>query len=181
MGGPSQIDPTVIHAIVLCMVVVAAFTDVRKGVIPNWLTLPPLALAPIAYGLVDGFRGVLASLLGLLVCAVVPLFIYYRGGMAGGDVKLFAALGAVGTVNLGLEMQFLSLVCASIYALGHLAWIGRLSSSLANSFFLALNPVLPRRWKRTISPALMHRIRLGAAILLGSIIALAGKHRELWG
>jgi len=180
MGGPSNIDPTVIHAVILGIVAVAAFTDVRKGEIPNWLTLPPLVVAPIAYGMVDGVRGVLASVVGLLVCSLVPLLVFYRGGMAGGDVKLFAAVGAVAGIYLGLEAQFLSLICASIYAVGQLAWNGRLVSSLGNSMFLGLNPVLPRKWRRTISPALMHRIRLGAAILLGAIIAIAGHHRELW-
>jgi len=180
MGGTSQIDPLVIHIVVLALVGVAAFTDVRWGLIPNWLTLPLLAIAPIAHGMVDGIRGVLTSVLGILVCSLVPLLVFYRGGMAGGDVKLFAALGAVGGLYLGLEAQFLSLVAASIYAVGQLTWNGRLMGSLGNSVFLAFNPVLPRKYRRTIAPELMHRIRLGAAVLLGTTIAVAEKHRELW-
>lgn len=180
MGGVSQADPLIIHVAVIALVGVAAFTDVRAGVIPNWLTLPPLVLAPIAHGLVDGVRGVLASVLGMLVCALVPMLVFYRGGMHGGDVKLFAAVGAIGGLYLGLEAQFLSLVAASIYALGQLAWNGKLLGSLTSSLFLGLNPVLPKRMRRTIAPELMHRIRLGAAILLGAAIAVAEKHRELW-
>ena len=180
MGGTAEIDPVVLHVAVLAMVGVAAFTDVRGGIIPNWLTLPPLVIAPIAHGLVGGVRGVLASVLGMLVCSLVPLLVFYRGGMAGGDVKLFAALGAVGGIYLGLEAQFLSLVAASIYALGQLAWNGRLLTSLGNSLYIGLNPVLPRRLRKTIAPELMHRIRLGAAVLLGSAIAIFEKHRELW-
>lgn len=162
------------------MVAIAAFTDVRGGVIPNWLTLPPLVVAPIAYGMVDGMRGTIASLLGMLVCALVPLLVFYRGGMHGGDVKLFAALGAVSGIYLGLEVQFLSLCAASIYAVGQLAWNGRLLRSLSNAAFLGLNPLLPRRLRRTIAPELMHRIRLGAAILLGAMIAVGEKHQDLW-
>jgi len=181
MTGSSEIDPRVIHGVIVGLLAIAAYTDVRRGEIPNWLTLPPLVLAPLAYGVVDGTGGVLSSVMGLLVCALVPLIIFYRGGMAGGDVKLFAAVGAIGGLYLGLEIQFLSLVCASIYAIGQLAWDGKLLGSLASSFFVGLNPILPRRWRRTIPPALMHRIRLGAAILLGACIAIAGHHRELWG
>lgn len=177
---PSQLDWT-FHGIVLILACIAAFTDVRRGEIPNWLTLPALVIAPIAHGMLDGGSGLLASLVGMLVCSIVPLIIFYREGMAGGDVKLFAALGAVAGVELGLSAQFLSLIAASIYAVGQLAWNGRLLASLGNSLFLGLNPVLPRRWRRTIPRELMHRIRLGAAILLGSAIALAGQHRELWG
>ncbi len=180
MGGTSQIDPLVIHLVVLALVGVAAFMDVRRGVIPNWLTLPVILMAPIVHGMVDGIRGVLTSVLGILICSLVPLLVFYRGGMAGGDVKLFAALGAVGGLYLGLEAQFLSLVAASIYAIGQLIWNGRLLGSLGNSMFLTLNPVLPRKYRRTIAPELMHRIRLGAAVMLGSAIALTEKHRELW-
>ena len=181
MGGTSGIDQNILHATVLLLAGVAAVTDVRKGTIPNWLTFPALAAAPIVHGWADGFGGLLRSLIGMLVCSLVPLLVFYRGGMAGGDVKLFAAIGAVGGLYLGLEAQFLSLVVASIYALGQLTWNGRLVTTLGNSLFLGLNPVLPRKWRRTIAPELMHRIRLGAAILCGTAIAVAGHHREIWG
>ena len=175
-----ELEESILHGAVLVIAGIAAFTDVRRGEIPNWLTLPILALAPIGHGLAAGFSGLLDSLIGLLVCALVPLILYYREGMAGGDVKAFAAIGAVGGVYLGLEAQFLSLVAAAIYALGQLAWNGRLASGLGNTVFVGLNPVLPRRWRRTIPVELMHRIRLGAAILLGTAIAVIDKYPELW-
>lgn len=181
MGATSAIDSNILHGVLLALAGVSAFTDVRRGQIPNWLTLPVIVIAPVAHGILGGTRGLLDSAIGLLVCAIVPLLIFYREGMAGGDVKLFAAIGAVGGVTVGLEAQFLSLVVASIYAVGQLTWNGKLVTSLGNSLFLTLNPVLPRKLKRTIAPELMHRIRLGAAILFGTSIAIAGHHRELWG
>jgi prepilin peptidase CpaA len=171
----------VFHAVVLAITVVAACTDVWKGEIPNWLTLPVIVAAPIVHGVMSGGAGLLDSLIGLLVCSIVPLIIFYRQGMAGGDVKLFAAIGAAGGIYVGLEVQLLSLVAASIYAIGQLAWNGKLLRSLTSSLFLGLNPILPRRFRRTIPTELMHRIRLGAAILLGAIIVLANKHPSVWG
>ena len=176
-GGDT--DPAA-HLVVLGIALIAAFTDVRRGIIPNWLTLGAIVIAPIVHGMVGGFGGLLASVMGMLICSLVPLIIFYRKGMAGGDVKLFAAIGAVGGYALGLEVELLALVCASIYAVGHLAWNGRLFHSLTNSLFLGLNPILPKRWRRTMSSALMHRIRLGAAVALGAFIAISGHHRELW-
>ncbi len=175
----SELDP-IFHGVILALAGVAAFTDVRRGEIPNWLTLPVLVGAPVVHGVLSGAGALMSSLIGLLVCAIVPLIIYYRQGMAGGDVKVFAAIGAVGGVYVGLEAQLLSLVAASFYAVGQLAWNGQLVRSLGNALFISLNPVLPRRMRRTVPLELMHRIRLGAAILLGSIIALAGHHRDLW-
>lgn len=180
MLGTIALDP-IVHGVVLGLAGIAAFTDVRSGVIPNWLTLPVLLAAPIAHGLAGGVQGFLGSLLGLLVCAIGPLLLYFFNAMAGGDVKAFAALGAVAGAHLGLEVEFLAVVSAAIYSVGQLAWNGKLLRSLGNALFLALNPVLPRRFRRTIPRELMHKIRLGAAILLGAVIALAGHHRELWG
>lgn len=180
MAATTELAP-VFHGVVLAMAGIAAFTDVRRGLIPNWLTLPVLLGAPLVHGLLSGGAGVIGSLIGLLVCAIVPLIIYYVGGMAGGDVKLFAAIGAVGGVYVGIEIQLLSLIAAAIYAIGQLAWNGKLLSSLTSSFFLGLNPILPRRFRRRIPTELMHRIRLGAAIFLGTLIVLSGRHPTVWG
>src|SRR5262245_42169881 len=135
MPGTSELDP-ILHAVVLALAAIAAFTDVRKGEIPNWLTIPPLFVAPIVHGVLGGHAALFGSLIGMLVCSIVPLLVYYQKGMAGGDVKLFAAIGAVGGVYVGLEAQLLSLIAASIYALGQLAWNGKLVPTLGNSFFV---------------------------------------------
>ena len=169
------------HVAVLAVASVAAFTDVRGGKIPNWLTLPAIGLAPIVHGVVDGFGGLLGSLVGALACSVVPLILYYLKAMAGGDVKVFVAIGAIGGVYVGFETQFLAVAIAAIYAIGQLVWSGKLLRSLANVFFIIFNPVLPRRRRRKLAPELLHRIRLGAAVALGAAIAVAGHHRWLIG
>jgi prepilin peptidase CpaA len=181
MPGSSELAQTVVHAAILLIAAIAAFTDARRGEIPNWLTYPLIVLAPIAHGLVSGFSALLHSVIGLLVCALVPLFLFFRGeGMAAGDVKAFTAIGAVGGVYLGLEAQLLSMIGAAFYAVGHLAWNGRLLRGLSNSVFVAVNPVLPNRWRRPLPPELMHKIRLGPAILLGAMITVVDKYPELW-
>lgn len=180
MLGVSGIDAVILHGIVLVIAVIAAATDVTRGIIPNWLTLPIIVGAPIVHGVIDGAGGLLRSVMGLLVCALVPLLIWYGKGMAAGDVKVFAAIGAVSGLEVGLGAQFMSLIVAAAYAVGQLAWNGRLLRSLGNSVFIAVNPVLPRRHRRKVPREMLHRIRLGAPILLGSLIALAGQHRALW-
>src|SRR5678815_4298059 len=97
MPGLSELSQSLVHAAILLIAAIAAYTDARRGEIPNWMSYPLIFGAPIAHGLFFGFSALLDSVIGLLVCAIVPLFLYYRGeGMAGGDVKVFAAIGAVG-------------------------------------------------------------------------------------
>ena len=93
------------HFFLMAAVVVAlaaAYVDARTGHIPNALTLGPLAVAPLAHALVTAvhthaaalaLRSLGFSVLGALLCALLPLAMYRSAGMGGGDVKLFAAVG----------------------------------------------------------------------------------------
>ncbi len=179
-GPPSDIAP---YAYVLAVIVtlVAATTDWRTGHIPNWLTLPLVAAGPILYGMVGGLDGLLGSLLAIAVCSMVPVLLFWRGGMHGGDVKLFAAIAALVGLEIGIEAQFLTFVVATIYALGRLAWDGRMLRTMSNVAFLAANPVLPQRLRKPISPELLEKLRLGGAIFAGTLIAVFSRFQVLNG
>ena len=88
-----------LYAMVLIASLVAAVTDVRRGLIPNWLTFPLLLAAPLLHGVRAGMSGVMLSLLGLLICGSVPLLFHRLGAMGGGDVKFIGALGLWLPVN----------------------------------------------------------------------------------
>ena len=173
--GPDPALIPYLYGVAVLMTAAAALTDARSGHIPNWLTLPPIVIGPLVHGMTGGVSGLLGSLLGLVVCGAVPLLMFWRGGMAGGDVKLFGAIAAVCGLDVGLESQFLSFVVAGIYALGRLAWQGKLLQTLGNSVALGLNPILPQRFRRTIAPELLHSLRLGGAIFAGTLIAVYGR------
>ncbi len=158
----------------------AAITDLRNGTIPNRLTVPPLLLAPLAHGFVAGPGALGGSLLGLVVCGAVPALLFARGAMGGGDLKLFAALGAVAGAGVGLEIQLGSLLLAAVYALGRLAWQGRLLRTLANSIWLLLNACIPAARRREIRPELMTSLRLGGAILAASILTFLSRTPLGW-
>jgi prepilin peptidase CpaA len=162
---------------VLCfLIVVVAFiatiTDLRRGVIPNWLTLPLLAIAPLYFGFTTGFRGIGSSILGLCVCGLVPFLLFTRRAIGGGDVKLFAAIGALAGARSGIEIELISLIVVAVYSLGRLAWQGALIRTLTNSIGLLLNCVLPRDRRRHIRPELMATVRMGGAVLVASLWVL---------
>jgi len=74
---------------------VSVVTDLRERRIPNWVTLPALALVVALAGVAGGWPLARSSLLGSAICAV-PLFAAAIPGWIGmGDVKLMAVCGAV--------------------------------------------------------------------------------------
>jgi prepilin peptidase CpaA len=157
-------------AVLAC--VVAAITDVRSGRIPNWLTVP-LAVAGLVLRLVlGGPGGAFEGLVGLVLVGAIP-WLLYRGtrgaGIGGGDVKLFAALGALLGTSAGLELQLLSFLLLAVFAVVRLAFLGRLLGVLGNCLRLLLGPALPARWRRPVAPEALTEMRMGPAILAAAL------------
>ena len=168
------------YGTVVALAAIAAFTDFRRGIIPNWLTLPPLVIAPIVHAIQGGAWAGLASVAAAVLCGLVPYLLFKRGAAGGGDVKLLAAIGAVAGLSLGVEAQLATFMAAAVVSLGQLAWRGQLVRTLANTFYLALNPVLPRRMRREMAPELMTAVRLGSFVLAGTVIAVVLRHQMPW-
>jgi prepilin peptidase CpaA len=172
--GPDPDLAPYFYALAVVLTAVAAFTDWRTGEIPNWITLPPLFAGPIVHGLTNGFDGLAGSLLAIAFCGLVPFAMWKMQGMEAGDVKLFAGIAALVGPEVGLEAEFLAFVVAGVYALGRLAWEGKLLRTIGNSFYVGMNPLLPQRMRRPVARELLHRLRLGGAIFAGTLIAVYG-------
>ncbi len=166
---------------------VAAWTDSRSGQIPNWLTFGAMVLgivAHVSFGWMmgDGWRGALSegghSMAGMLLCGLVPGFMYWRGAIGGGDVKLFAALGALCLPMIGLELETYSFVAAALIAPAKLAYEGVLLKTLGRSLALIANPLRQPERRREIPAEMMTWFRLGPAIFLGAA-ATAVVHWDL--
>lgn len=82
----------------------AAYNDVRRRRIPNWLT-GALAAAAIAIHALGGLHSLLVTLLVMAAVTVLGTLIYSRGIMGGGDIKL--AIGACGALGYPLCVPFL--------------------------------------------------------------------------
>jgi prepilin peptidase CpaA len=153
---------------------VAAYCDWRSGEIPNRLTIPMLILAPVYHWLVQGPNGALTSLLGILACGL-PTYLFFRtGGMGGGDVKLFAGLGALAGPVMGAEILMFSVLLACLQALVLVIRRGQLRQVAVTSWQMAKNGFLPRSRQVPVDQAQLTALRLGPAILVGTLLALAG-------
>ncbi|MBS2012703.1 MAG: prepilin peptidase [Deltaproteobacteria bacterium] len=97
----------------LAVVAISVVSDIATRRIPNLVTLGGIALGVVIHGaggFVDGgigglFRGVGLSLLGALLCGFIPFFAWKKGELGGGDVKLFAAIGALMGLSMGFDVE----------------------------------------------------------------------------
>jgi prepilin peptidase CpaA len=106
-----DINNAPIMIVVIALVLIAVFSDLRWRKIPNCLTLPAIALGLLLNFLGNSWNGLVFAFLGLLVGLGLMILPYMLGGMGGGDVKLMGALGAlVGSYSVFNIFLYTSLV-----------------------------------------------------------------------
>ena len=107
------------------LLVVSAFSDLAHGVIYDWVTLPGIGLGLMAHGLTGGQAGVERALLGLGVGAAVFGLFFLLGSLGGGDVKVMAAVGALGGYPFVLWAMLYTVAIGGVMGLAVLMKAGR--------------------------------------------------------
>jgi prepilin peptidase CpaA len=170
--------PHVYQLATLGVAAVAAVFDWRKGMIPNWLTLGAIVaalplhawLTPVGpgHGPLDGVKW---ALVGALFCTLPCLVAWRLGWMAGGDVKLIAAMGALSGLALGLEAVFLALLCAGSFILFRLSWDGTFLRTVSDEATTVVARTLYRKKQRLV-PRAPKTLRFGPFALAGAALSL---------
>ena len=116
-GLANQSSPALIPwwvwAVLAAAALVASVTDLRRMVIPNWLTFP-LILGGLAYGAVSGgWPGLVAAAIGVVVGGAVFIFNYMTSGGGAGDAKLMMGMGAW----IGWEAALTLILCVTVAGL----------------------------------------------------------------
>lgn len=153
-----------------------AVTDLRTGKMPNWLTLSSLGAAFGVRWLLEDQSGLIASLIGMLVVAAVPLvlFLSTRGrAIGGGDVKALAGTGAWLGPMAGLEAEMLGFVFLALFALAWECVKGRGAALLRRSFALAI-PHFGRAPTENRETQTLE-MRFGPALFFGTLVVCAAK------
>jgi prepilin peptidase CpaA len=159
---------------------IAAVIDWRSGRIPNPLTFSTLLLGLILNAVLGGVTGLVESLIGLVVCAAVPGSVYWasRGaGIGGGDLKLFAAFGALLGPMQGLEVELSSFLLLGIFALFRFAYLGKLWSTLLGASKITFGLLVPMRNARVVTATVaLTEMRMGPAIFAAVLTVLGLPH-----
>lgn len=95
------------------VVVVAVVSDIATRRIPNTITFGGVVVAMAIHGaagftgagLTGMVRGIGFALLGAFACGLIPFFAWKKGEMGAGDVKLFAAVGALMGPAIGFDVE----------------------------------------------------------------------------
>lgn len=117
----------VVAAVALAVSVV---TDLQKRLVYNWVTVPAMVLGLGLAWLERGWPGVAWSLSGLLVGGALLLPPFLLGSMGGGDVKLVAALGALGGPIFAVQVLVYACLAGGVASVAIMLTFGSLGAGL---------------------------------------------------
>jgi len=152
----------------LCLLVVAAYVDVRHWIIPDWSSIyaVPLGIVVALVLPLVGYDGWLAlgwrqSVTGALVggsalatASILARWVLGREALGWGDVKLMAMIGAfVGPLQVIFLVLLPASLIGSVISLAHLLWTRRRgylpygpSLALAAAIHVFYGDVIARQW-----------------------------------
>lgn len=163
------------QSILLLLVLVAALTDVWKGLIYNWLTLPVILIGLVLATYQGGWAGTAASIFGVFIGGGLLFIPFIFGAMGGGDVKLMAAIGALMGPYFTLETLVVSILAGGCMGLVLMIARGKLLPTLKwytgclKAFFMVISYKgtafsLPKSPEVGTAP-------FGVSILIGAAVA----------
>ncbi len=95
---------------VVALTTIAAYTDIRRHRIPNWLTLPFFAAGWIYQGWSHGWGGIQDGLAGFALGFGTYFVLWMVAGGGGGDVKLMGAI----SVWLGFRLTLYVMIVSTL-------------------------------------------------------------------
>lgn len=154
---------------ILLISLVAMTTDLTKGKIYNWLTLPAMGVGILVSFWLGEWSGLWHSLLGVGVGFLLYGWMFAIGIMGAGDVKLLMAFGAWGGAKYAFSVGLLGVILGGGFALIALLVSGRLLSFLKRIYRFLLT-VFVRELELEV-PKLdrTHTIPFGVALSISAV------------
>lgn len=156
------------------LAIVIGYYDVRYRRIPNAFVLAALAGGLALNGIFGGLPGVAASLGGCALAFVLMFILHIFGAMGAGDVKLFAAIGAVTGAQLVVPTFLVVVLTGGLLAVVSIIRAGTVMTTLLRVLQILVGLLPGWQMPKFAVPAdRTHTIPYGVAITMGSIISIA--------
>ena len=160
------------------LLTITAYTDLAHHKIHNWLTLPMIIVGFTLHAAIGGFPELTNSLLGFFIGVGIFSVAYFVGGVGGGDVKLIAAIGALGGYVFVIWAIFYSALIGGLMALLVLIWKGKLSFGIKQTASLFARVFTGKQNNIKTGGENFQEIPYGFAIALGTFWVLMDRY--LW-
>ena len=161
-------------SLLLPLAIIITYHDVRYRRIPNAFVLATLAGGIAINAIFAGLPGVASSVAGCAFGFALMFMLHVFGAMGAGDVKLFAAIGAVTGAPLVLPTFVVVILTGGLLAIVSIIRAGILMTTMHRvlQIFVGMLPgwQMP---KFAVPLDRKHTIPYGVAITMGSIISIA--------
>lgn len=170
-----------VHVALLALVLAASMRDLAVRRIPNRLLLTGLLVASLLHlCATDPLARLGASAAGFALGLVMFLPLYCLRGMAAGDVKLMATVGAFTGPAMAFQIALATCVAGGLMCVVIIVVQGRTRAALANLLTL-LRPPLMRLFgiplvNEALTGASVGNIPYGVAIAIGTLAVLWMHH-----
>ncbi len=158
--------------VLILFLIIAGYSDITYGRIPNLITFPVIFAAIVLNYLFLGLNGLTDSIIGLLVGTVLFLPFFIIKGIGGGDLKLFAAIGALKGYSFLLQSIVFSLFIAVLISLLILFKNKELTNSLNKVLRFFRSFVVPGLKTEHPDGNAGYPVPFGLAISIGTLIVL---------
>ena len=156
------------------LAIIIAYYDVRYRRIPNPFVVATLVSGLAINAISGGFAGVWASFVGCALGFGLMFMLHLFGAMGAGDVKLFAAIGAVTGAQLVLPTFLVVILTGGLLAIISVIRAGALVTTMHRVLQILVGLLPGWEMPRFAVPAdRKHTIPYGVAITIGSIISTA--------
>lgn len=161
-------------SLLIPLAIIIAYYDVRYRRIPNAFVLATLAAGLTINAIFGGLPGVAASLGGCVLAFVLMFMLHIFGAMGAGDVKLFAAIGAVTGSQMVIPTFVVVILTGGLLAVVSMVRSGMVRTTMHRVLQILVGMLPGWQMPRFAVPSdRKYTIPYGVAITMGSIISIA--------
>ena len=156
------------------LAIIIAYYDVRYRRIPNAFVLATLAAGITISAIFGGLPGVASSVGGCVLGFVLMFMLHVFGAMGAGDVKLFAAIGAVTGSQMVIPTFVVVILTGGVLAVVSIIRSGMVKTTMHRVLQILVG-MLPGWQMPKFAVPTDRRLTIpyGVAITMGSIISIA--------